>query len=238
MLSIAVCDDEIMECCDIAKRIRVLCEEMGVLCEISRFENGETLVESDGQYDLIFLDILMSGRDGMQTAQLLRDKKVDALLVFISASREYVFSGYDVEAFSYLVKPVEVEKLKHVLERAVKKLKQTPKEFLLIKRERQRMKLFLHNVYYFEIRGRVIFVHCREGVFDFYERIGLLEQELTGKGFFRCHKGFLVNLDHVLSYDRQELTLDNGENILIAKRRYDSFCSAFLAFIKQNGGVL
>ncbi len=232
MLWIAVCDDEVMECSRMATKIRGILDEMEVPCTIRQFYSGRELLQSSETFDIIFLDIIMDGPDGMKTARLVREKAFDKLLVFISASRDYVFDAYDVEAFQYLLKPVEDKKLKSVLRKAVRKTEERSQAFIIVSRERQKKKLFLDDIYYFEIRGRMIDAHGRGGIFSYYEQIGLLERELQGKGFVRCHKSYLVNLKYVDVYNRQELVLDNGERIAIAKRRYEAFCEAILKYMR------
>ncbi|MDE7433310.1 MAG: LytTR family transcriptional regulator, partial [Lachnospiraceae bacterium] len=80
--------------------------------------------------------------------------------------------------------------------------------------------------------------HGAEGIFTYYEQIGILENSLRDKGFFRCHKSFLINLKYVDAYNRQEVILENGEKILIAKRRYEEFCKEILRFMRKNGGII
>lgn len=232
MLWIAVCDDEVMECSRMATKIRGILDEMEVPCTIRQFYSGRELLQSSETFDIIFLDIIMDGLDGMRTARLVREEAFDKLLVFISASRDYVFDAYDVEAFQYLLKPVEDKKLKSVLRKAVRKTEERSQAFIIVSRERQKKKLFLDDIYYFEIRGRMIDAHGRGGIFSYYEQIGILERELQGKGFVRCHKSYLVNLKYVDVYNRQELVLDNGERIAIAKRRYEAFCEAILKYMR------
>lgn len=235
MVSIAVCDDEILDCCNMAKDIKDILEEIGIPYIVRQFQSGRDLLNAIENFDIIFLDIMMCGINGMKTAQLLRDKAFDKILIFISASRNYVFEAYDVEAFQYLVKPVEHCKLKRVLQKAVKKLENYSQEFMIINQDRTRKKLLLREIYYFEIKGRIISVHGVEGIFDYYEQIGILQKNLQGKGFFRCHKSFLVNLKYVNSYNRQEIILDTGEKIAIAKRRYEAFCQEILDYMKRSG---
>lgn len=238
MVSIAVCDDEMLDCCNMAKDIKDILEEIGIPYIVRQFQSGRDLLNAIENFDIIFLDIMMCGINGMKTAQLLRDKAFDKILIFISASRNYVFKAYDVEAFQYLVKPVEHCKLKRVLQKAVKKLENYSQEFMIINQDRTSKKLLLREIYYFEIKGRIISVHGVEGIFDYYEQIGILEKNLQGKGFFRCHKSFLVNLKYVNSYNRQEIILDTGEKIAIAKRRYEAFCQEILDYMKRSGGSI
>ncbi len=238
MLSIAVCDDEIIECAGMAEKIRGTLEEMKVPCFLRQFNSGEELLQSEEDFDIVFLDIMMDGLDGMKTAKRIRKKASCRLLVFISASREYVFDAYDVEAFWYLVKPVETAKLKQVLKKALLKTEAASPDFILVNKGRQKQKIFLRDILYFEIMGRLIDIHKIGGISDYYGKISILEEELREKGFFRCHKSYLVHLKYVKGYNRQEAVLDNGEKIPVSKRRYEEFCKALLSYMKKSGGIL
>ena len=237
MLSIAVCDDEIIECCNMEKRIKKMIEEMKIPCIIRQFRSGRELLQALESFDIVFLDIMMPEMDGMKTAQLFRKKASDKILIFVSSSREYVFEAYDVEAFQYLLKPVEDRKLKSVLQKAVLKTERRSQEFIIVSSQRQKKKLFLDDIYYFEIKGRIVDAHGLEGIFTYYEQMGELENKLQDKGFFRCHKSYLVNLKYVDGYNRQEAILENGERIVIAKRRYEDFCQEVLKAMRENGGI-
>ena len=238
MLSIAVCDDEVLDCCQIAGNIKEVLEELDVSFIIRQFYSGKELLQAAGDFDIIFLDVMMGGMDGMDTARLLRNKAYENILIFISSSRGYVFEAYDVEAFQYLVKPVEQGKLRSILQRAVLKFQKDSQEFVLVQSKGQTRKLFLKNIYYFEIRGRVISVHSTDGIFQYYGQIGGLEEHLQDKGFFRCHKSFLVNLSFISRYGHQELLLDNGEKIPMAKRRQAAFEQELMDFMKRTGGIV
>ncbi len=238
MLSIAVCDDEVIECCSMAKRIKEIMEEMKIPCIICQFRSGEELLQALGSFDIVFLDIIMRDLDGMKTAQIFREKASDKILIFVSSSRKYVFEAYEVEAFQYLLKPVDDGKLKGVLQRAVRKTKSRSQEFIIVSRERQKKKLYLDDIYYFEIKGRIVDVHGTEGVFTYYGQIGEMEDKLQDKGFFRCHKSYLINLKYVDGYNRQEVILENGEKIVVAKRRYEQFVQEVHKVMRENGGIL
>ncbi len=238
MLSIAVCDDEVIECCSMAGKIKEILEEMKIPYIVRQFRNGKELLQASESFDIVFLDIIMHDLDGMKTAQIFREKAFDKILIFVSSSREYVFEAYNVEAFQYLLKPVDSGKLKRVLQKAVLKTEKRSQEFIIVSRERQKKKLFLDDIYYFEIKGRMVDVHGPEGIFTYYEQIGELEDKLRDKGFFRCHKSYLINLKYVDGYNRQEVILENGEKIVIAKRRYDKFLQEVLKVMRENGGIV
>ena len=238
MLSVAVCDDEVIECCNMARKIKDILEEMKIPCIIRQFRSGSELLQALESFDIVFLDIIMQDLDGMKTAQIFRERTSDKILIFLSSSKKYVFEAYEVEAFQYLLKPVDDRKLKRVLQKAVLKTEKRSQEFIIVSRERQKKKLFLDDIYYFEIKGRMVDVHGAEGIFSYYEQIRELENKLQDKGFFRCHKSYLINLKYVAGYNRQEAFLENGENIVIAKRRYDQFVREVFKVMRENGGIL
>ena len=237
MLSIAVCDDEIVTCCNIAAKVKDIMTQMNVPCIIRQFNTGQELLQSSDSFDIAFLDIIMRNPNGMTTAHSLRRKSPDIILIFISSSREYVFDAYDVEAFQYLLKPIDTKKLRNVLRKAVCKTETRSHEYMIISIDRQMKKLFLDDIRYFEIQGRKIDIHTVNGILTYYEQIGVLEKRLQDKGFCRCHKSYLINLKHVDTYNRQEAILDNGDKITLAKRRYDDFTKEVLSYMRKSGGI-
>ena len=146
--------------------------------------------------------------------------------------------AFEVEAFHYLIKPVDRIKLENTIKRALVKLECTSEDFIIINKERQNKKIPLSDIYYFEIRGRVVSVHSKNGIFDYYGQISALEHDLKDKGFFRCHKSFLIHLKYVDTYNHEEVMLDNGAKIAIAKRRYKAFCLETLEYMKKVGGSI
>lgn len=137
MLAIAVCDDDVRECCAVSGKIKEILAEMKQPCLVRHFFGGQELLQDAAQFDIIFLDIMMRPPDGMKTAQILREKEIDTMLVFVSSSRSYVFDAYDVEAFHYLLKPLDENKLKSVLQKAICKIKKRSQEFIIVSKERK-----------------------------------------------------------------------------------------------------
>ena len=236
MFCIAICDDEIAQCCHIEGIVKKILNRVEVPYTIHQFHSGKALLQAVEDFDIVFLDIMMSEPDGMQTARLMREKKnYQGNFVFISSSREYALEAFDVDAVSYLLKPVDEKKVSRILQKLLIQSKSQPQEFIIINKERQKIKILLNNICYFEVKGRKVDVHTTDGTVTYYEQIGNLEKMLYGKAFFRCHKSYIVHLKYVNSYTKQELILDNGERIMIAKRRYEAFGKEFLAYMRETG---
>ncbi len=89
----------------------------------------------------------------------------------------------------------------------------------------------LSDIYYMESQNHKIAVHMKDGIFEYYAKMSDLEEELQGQ-FCRVHKGYLVNLSYVDEYNKTEVTLTNGEKLLISKYKYEDFVKAYLRFMK------
>lgn len=227
-----------IECADIANQIELILKQMNVQFVLKRFFGGQELLDSEENFDIIFLDIQMPEINGMNLAKKMRSWDKQSLIIFITAFSRYVFEAYDVEAFHYLVKPIKYETLKKVLEKAVKKLDNHTEDFLIISTGRQTKKLLLRDILYIESIGRIVKIHCKDCAVETYEQIGILEEKLRDKFFFRCHKSFLVNLAFIDTFNKTEIRMENDDKIIIAKRRWEEFQKEMLSYMKMRGGIL
>jgi len=114
-MTIAICDDVEIICGQIEKLVKNQMPN----CDTKRFASGGRILKEKEKFDIIFLDIQMEGINGIEVARLLRNKKEDAVLIFITGIKEYVFEAFDVSAFHYLLKPIEEKKFIEVFARAV-----------------------------------------------------------------------------------------------------------------------
>lgn len=239
MLSIAVCDDMPIECAELAEHIENILENLGVEFSLKRFFDGQELLKDIESFDILFLDIKMPEISGMELAKQMRANGRGSIIVFVTSAAEYVYEAYDVEAFNFLIKPVNEEKLKNVLKRAVVKITAcNTDDFLIISSEHQIKKILLKDILYIESVGRTVKIHCTGGVIETYRQIGDLEQTLSDKHFFRCHKSFLLNLEYVSRFDKAEIVMENGDTVYLARKRTKIFQQEFTSFMKMKGGIL
>ena len=239
MINIAVCDDEILECSALAKRIRGICENLNTEVSVKQFYHAKDMAVSNDNFDLIFLDILMPETNGMEVAKRIRKNKTKSKIVFVTVTKDYVFEAYDVEAYHYLIKPVKQEKLKNIITRAVRDMQTDEnQEYLILSTGKSKRKILLKDILYIESFGRTVIFHCTKEEIADYRKIGELENKLSNKNFFRIHKSFIVNLEHTETYTRKEAILDNGNNLPIAKRRYEEFTKTIMQYIKRKGNII
>ena len=235
-MRIAICDDE--------KNIRELIANKVVKqypdAEIIFFQSGEELLLSDESIDILFLDIQMSGMDGMETARELRKKDKSVILVFVTAVEEYVFQAFDVGAFNYIVKPIDDGKFSDVLHRAVDEWssqnineKEPEERYVLINNSGVHTKVILDEIVYAEVFNRKVVIHKLDGEIEYYGKMSDLES-LAGDSFFRPHRAYLINFKYVEKYDATTIYLERG-TALMAKQNYPEFVKKYMKYIQKRG---
>ena len=103
MIHFAICDDEPYMVQEISNHLSQYMNERKITSyRVNSFPNGHSLLGSDCDFDVIFLDIQMEQPNGMETAKILRQRKNHSLLIFVTVLKEYVFHAFEVEAYDYL----------------------------------------------------------------------------------------------------------------------------------------
>ena len=209
MMKIAICDDE-QPIREYLKKLTEKCTD----ADVCVFADGEELLSDQREYDMILLDISLNQNhdtsmlNGMDVAKKIREKS-DAIIIFVTALKEYVFEGYDVGAFHYLLKPVDEQKFMEVMDKAISQIQREKNaEPLIIKIDGNYIRIPVNNM---EVLGSRL-----------------------GDNFFRSHRGFLVNLQEIDRYDHTNIELKNGEKVFLSKQKYNDFVTAYMSFLRRT----
>lgn len=234
MINCAVCDDEPRMLEQLTGCLTALLEERGLSFHVEGFSSGAALLERGGDFDLILLDIRMEGPDGMETARRLRQAGDRGLLIFVTALEELVFDAFAVEAFDYLLKPLDAARFRQTVDRALRALERRSGGRILVQRGTLRRMIPLEDIVYGEVLGRKVYLHLRDGTtVDYYEKLENLERRVDGR-FFRCHRSYLVNLDDVLGCGGGRVTLPRGGEIPVSRLREREFTQALLRRMRER----
>ena len=231
-MDIAVVDDEKA----IREHICALIEEQKPGSRIEAYSTGEELLASGKRFDIVFLDIQMDGMNGIEAARNLRQRQEDTVLIFITGIKEYVFDALDLYAFHYLLKPVDENKFREVLERAAGEVeKKKEKRGLFIKK--RNLMLDQADILYIESRAKKVEIHTdgSKDIIEIYATMEELEGQL-GEDFYRCHRAYIVNMAHITGYDNDSITITNRDKIYLTKKKYGDFVKTYMWYL-QNGGI-
>lgn len=232
-LKIIICDDDKAMQQILQKKIFNICSEEKIACQIICCGSGEEVLRQKQMADILFLDIQMPGRNGMEIAKELRRRDKDMILIFVTALPEYVYEAFDVEAFHYLVKPFCDEKLKEVLDRALQRRKQPemPKE-ILVKRGGIVTRVLLGDIIYAEVFNRKVLLHTTGGDIEYYGKLTDLSKQ-AGEDFYRTHRAYLVNLKYVEKYNATTIWLEKG-TVPVSKSQYTGFVHDYMRYINRK----
>ena len=201
--------------------------------QLRTFLSGEDLLNYDGQIDILFLDIQMKGMDGLETARKLRADKFRGFLIFITVLKEMVFQSFEVQAYDYLVKPVDEKQFGKTMERLYTSMQNASEGNLLVQQGYERRIVPKDEIVFCEIIDRKIYLNLTSGeVVDYYERIENLESKLDSH-FFRCHRSYLINLKHLKGYKNGTAYMDNGKEVPVSRLRSKEFSSVVLQYMKN-----
>lgn len=196
--------------------------------QIDQFDCGENFYDKD-EYDVVFMDIEMSGMDGFETAKRYKQNNEDALILFLTTHVELSRRGYMVNAFRYIDKACIVEEV----EEALCSIDELPKKDRMIAFHvvnMAEMHIRVRDILFVETEKRNIIVHTAECDYISNRGIDEVEKELKDCGFFRCHKSYLVNLERVRKIDRVYAYFGNGTKAMISTRKYMEMKERFFVY--------
>jgi two-component system, LytTR family, response regulator LytT len=156
------------------------------------------------QYDVVFLDVEMPGATGLEAAPHMRERRDPPAVVFVTAHAEYAVDAFSVEAFDYLLKPIDPERLARVVERLCERTQgsASPVDKVPVVAGGGTELLDADQIHYVHAEGDYSRVHTFDRAYLSTSSLGDLEDRL-GARFARIHRSYLVNLAKVVSVRRQ-----------------------------------
>lgn len=235
MIKFAICDDEPQMAQEIADQLASYMNEISSDYSVECFSSGYALLKSSDEFGIIFLDIQMERPDGMETAALLRQRESRSLLIFVTVLKDRVFDVFPLEAFDYLLKPLDRERFRRTMDRAMRWLERDAAKNLMIQRGSDCEVVLLSDILYCEVLGRKVYLHKKDGiVVDYYDRLEDVEQRVDSR-FFKCHRSYLVNLDYVSGCQEGQVLLPQGKRIPVSRLRERELTQALLRHMKERG---
>ena len=239
-MKIAVCDDDMAT----REHIVTLIKEQIRDTAVVTFASGEEMLKAKEDFDISFLDVKMKELSGMDVAKHIRQEQEQngskkSIIIFVTGYEKYMNDAFDVLAFHYLLKPIDEEKFRTVFGRALKELsvaEERTKRYILVKSSGVQQKVYVKDVYYIESANKKVIIHTGAGILESYGKMEKLEQ-MTGNGFYRCHRCYLVNMEKIVSYNTDTIKVVNGDKLILAQKKYNDFIRHYMKYAK-NGGIV
>ncbi len=242
MIRIAYCDDDplmLQELSQLLEQYRIL---RSCPMEYRAFDSPFELMASieGGKYwDILLLDILMPGENGITLAKEIRNHDENVKLIFLTSSAEFAVASYTVEATFYQLKPITAENLFPILDKAIGQYQKEISHNLIIKCKNGLTSFAPDQLEYCEVIGRSLTLHMKNGTV--LESIGTMD-ELTKKlspigGFLRVHRSYLINMAYVQSVSYRAVTLLSQTEIPIPRGKYGDIKQTYLSYAFEKEQV-
>ena len=230
---IAICDDE----SEVRARLRqaiFASKSLPPDADSIEFSNGAELLKShtDRPFEIIFLDIQMEGMSGLEVGHEIRNTDKNVIIIFITGYQKYVFESFKIEAFDYIMKPIEDATVADVLRRALKKHKEQH-YIVQFKCEDSYHTLHVSEIIYIECHTRRVKIATENESFYCFGKLNEYEKRLTPYGFLRCHQNNLVNMSYIKSIEKTCIVTATNENVDMSVRKRQDCLKAFNTFLAK-----
>lgn len=233
MIIIAICDDNAADRIKLYKTIESYLCEKGIHANIFTYDSPyklSSVIESKTIcFDIIFLDIIMGDMNGMECARIIRKQDKLVNIIFLTSSPDYVYEGYEVSATGYLVKPIKINQLAKVIERAIAQNENVGKESICITYRGVTQKIPTKDILYLESENNkvnIVLAKTAEKI-TIYTKLDEFEKTQSLNTFIRSHKSYLVNFLYIEKYENDKFVLTTGMVIPISRANKEKAREAF-----------
>lgn len=235
MIKIAFCDDE----------MEVL-HQMNGLLDRYRVERNEdityaafqspfellTEIEKGIRPDILFLDVVMPGQNGMDVAKEIRQYDTNMKIIFLTSSPEFAVESYSVGAYFYQLKPIWEESFFRLMDAVLAECEKKKKNSLILRSKDGITRIDLQQLEYCEVLGRKLLFHLENGAV--LESAGSLD-DLAGQlmqysNFFRPHRSFLVNMEYILNISSRSIKMVNDAEIPIPHGKCSEIKNTYMEY--------
>lgn len=201
---------------------------------ISTFTDGLEIIDNyRGDFDIILMDIEMTYLDGIATAEKIRAIDSEVIIIFITNAPQYAISGYKVDALDYVLKPISYFSLSERLDRALLRMqKRIQQKFITINLAGGMKKIDISTILYIEVQNHDLIFYTQSESYQTPGTLKLLEDELKEYNFFRCHKGYLVNLEHINAVKNSDIFIDS-HIIHVSRARKKEFIDSLNNYLNE-----
>lgn len=236
MIKAALCDDD-----------RTALDEMGALLDRYRMSRGQEIVytafhsslellaeiEKGARFDVLILDIIMPGENGISAAKEIRQYDSVVKIIFLTSSSEFAVESYTVGAYFYQVKPLREEPFFELMDSVVCECRKERQENLILRCKTGITRICLDRLKYCEVTGRTLLFHMEDG--SVLESVGSLDdlcrRLMEYQNFLRPHRSYVINMEYIQSISYRAITMEGHMEIPIPHGKCSEMKNKYLEYI-------
>ena len=238
-ITIVICDDSSLVTRQITEYLHAYMQTIPTSLQLYSYSDGHSLISSfqkGNDFGICFLDILMPGFSGMETAREIRHFNTHTRIIFLTSSPEYALESYEVRAYDYILKPVTPERLNRLMNEVLKEIEHTDGTGIVVRSDEGVQMLLLANIIYVEAMEKKTVYHLYpEGTVTCKEKFAEVCSRLNREGMFlQTHRSYVINLNYVDRIKENDILLSCQKRIPIAQGRTKEIRQAYLSFQMED----
>ena len=243
MIRVALCDDDLSVLDGIDALINQYREKCDQDIDYTAFHSSLELlseIEKGMCFDVLFLDVIMPGQNGINTAKEIRQYDNVVKIIFLTSSSEYAIQSYTVGAYFYQIKPICEESFFRLMDSVISECKKEQQNSLILNCKSGITKIDLDKLEYCEVSGRILLLHMDNGtVLESAGSMDKLCDQLTQYGnFLRPHRSFLVNMEYIQSISYKAIKMESLAKIPIPHGKCSEIKNSYLEYAFNRQQVL
>ena len=230
-MQIAICDDEAVHRDRLYDILNTYRSNHRTPMDIYKFDSAAELLSSTRRFDLIFLDYQMPGLNGMDTARTLRNRNLTCGIVFVTSYPKFVLESFEVQPYRFLLKPAEEEQIHELMNGFIAQNRMLAP--IVIQQDGCQVSIESKDILYLEGCGKNCTIRTLDATYISSKTMAQVHELLPQHCFYRTHKSYVVNLYSVRSFDKENVTLVNGEVARIGRANLADFRKDYAQFVKD-----
>lgn len=234
----ALCDDKKEHLNILKSKInKIMCKNNDEV-NIDLYQSGIELIDCMNQqkkdYDIIFLDMQMPIKNGIEIGKAIRKFNKSVIIVYITGFADYALNAFEIRAFDYILKPVNSKHLKKTIEEAINrieindKLQEDTEGYFTFTWNRMLVNLKFEDIIFIEKVKNKVIITCEERRYEIYDSLGNIKKKLNDHLFIQTHQGFIVNKKKIDRYEKQSIILALGYEIPVSRNKTQLVKKVFL----------
>lgn len=233
-MKILICDDEKILADKLALSVEKHLKANDITFCTEVYYSGTEALENKKYYDIAFLDVEIDEVNGTQIASALKEINPHIVIFIITSFNKYLDSAMDLNVFRFITKPIDEERLKLSIDKALEMIDNMMIEFYL-RSSRDIVKVYSEDIMCIEVDGHGTTVITEKGIYNSLEKISFWKEKLSAKFFYSPHNSYIVNLKFITDFKTGSVFVANKFTVPVAYRKRAEFKKIFMNFILKRG---
>lgn len=244
MFNICICDDNYNFLLNLKANLKKIASKNNIEVNIITYSIASQLLfdidEHKDNIDIYFLDVLMGKFSGIDLANKIRTYDSLSQIIFLTSSKEHVFTALDVMPLHYLIKQeLNLIKLEEVFIKAINIIKPNKKNLFYYKVGHDIKSINTNQIIFFEIKNRIVTITSINGDNDkFYFSMKNLVKQLSHTKFVQVHRSFLINPYYIKAIEGKTLILSNNTTLPIGEKYIKNLKLNYTKFLLNDFNTL